>query len=240
MKKFLALMLAVAMVLTLVACGSSPDLTKKQEAVDSFNAMSASYDELVELLNEYIDLLPEGTVEEYNSIVDEITPYKEHLESEDVLSDEEYDAMIALFDTIKTQVEDGLPVIQAEIDAITSQPDAGSGEVDPLAILTGCTWEVVGGTLGEDPWDDATLASVMETFGGSCYYNFDMDGNVTQILGTGSEVTGTYSAYDDVYILLDFSGTQMLAAVAETEVGYALYISDMEMASTMILVASEG
>ncbi len=243
MKKIVTIILTLAMFFSLAACGGSS--AKKEEAGNVYNELVSAFNETGTYMNENIDYIDQTVVDDYNKVAAQMEEILTHLESDENLGDETYDQLIAEMKELiaackedKTMVEEFVANAQTSVEE--EQPAEAPQEVTAAQVLSSFTWELVGGTLGEELWDDATFAQVLDTFGGNLQYTFDMDGNVTQILGSGQTVTGTYAAQDDVELLLDFNGQNMIAAVAGDETGFELYISDMEYASTMILWPVEG
>ena len=101
MKKIVALLLALVMCLSLVACGG-PD---KQPAVDAYNKLAQNYNTFVEQENENLDSWEEEDIEYINQIADVITQYGEKLESDTEFTQEQIDEMVEMFDEFNATIE---------------------------------------------------------------------------------------------------------------------------------------
>jgi hypothetical protein len=110
MKKFIALLMALVMVLSLVACGS--DAPDKQPAIDSFNAAIEVYNEFVEVANADIDSLSDEEIEYFNAISAYLEEQGALLGSDEALSQEQIDEMVEMFDEFAGVMQEIMAEIQ--------------------------------------------------------------------------------------------------------------------------------
>lgn len=108
----LSLTMIFSMMLGLTGCGSQ----KKEEAIEAFNKTSEVFDETVDLINANPDVVSEETFNSYQDMQDLLTKYKELLEGDDEISDENYDKMIEWFG----EAEEELKGLKSEIEAAIS------------------------------------------------------------------------------------------------------------------------
>lgn len=108
MKKVVALLLAVMMCFALVAC-SAPD---KQPAIDAFNEASTAFDALANEINANPDAYAQDVFDTMNEMADVMTQHKELLESDEEITQEKLDEMIAWYgdvlewvESVKTELE---------------------------------------------------------------------------------------------------------------------------------------
>lgn len=103
MKKLISLLLALVLCFALVACGDSgPD---KQPAIDAYVEVCENYNQLVNLLNENIDAIPEEEIEFYNGCSELLEEYGAKLADENAeLTQEELDEMVDVFVEFNTAV----------------------------------------------------------------------------------------------------------------------------------------
>ena len=104
MKRVIALLLALVLSLSLVACGG-PDA---QPAIDAYNKLAENYNTFVEQENENLDSWAEEDIEYMNQVADVITQYGEKLESDAELTQEEIDEMVEMFDEFNAVIEEYL------------------------------------------------------------------------------------------------------------------------------------
>ncbi|MBQ4538637.1 MAG: hypothetical protein II995_03405 [Oscillospiraceae bacterium] len=134
MKKLVALLIAMAMTLSLAACGGSSDqpaapaapaaptasaapTLDKQDAIDAFNKASTIYDALVNKMNAEIELYPADLIEVMNEMADAMIENKEILESDQELTEENVKEMIAAF----AEVEKWAVDTEAVLDDLKAQ-----------------------------------------------------------------------------------------------------------------------
>lgn len=108
----ISLISAALMLLCFSGCGTN---AKKQEAIDAFNKTSNSFTEVANLINDNADSIDDEVITTFQDMSSLLSKYKENLESDLELTDEEYDKMIKWFgeaeDWIKeskTELENGL------------------------------------------------------------------------------------------------------------------------------------
>ena len=118
MRKICALILAIVMCLSLVGCGGAD----KQPAIDAFNKASSGFDVLVAKMNENIDVIPEDMISMMTELADGMLKYKTLLESDEDVTEEQVEEMIAKFAEVEKWVTDSTPVIE---DYISMLADAG-------------------------------------------------------------------------------------------------------------------
>ncbi len=121
MKKFLALTLALAMCLTLTACGG----VDKQAAVDAHTALVEAYNELGALINENGTLVTPETASAVAEIADVLSAYTEELESAD-LTQERADEIV--------EELNGYTDLIAEYKALVEEEIAASAGTDGVEI----------------------------------------------------------------------------------------------------------
>ena len=90
MKKLLSLVLALAMMLALVACGG-PD---KQPAIDKFNETSAKFNAVAAKINENIELFDAEVVTTMTDMANLLNEYNELLSGDQALAKEDLDAKL--------------------------------------------------------------------------------------------------------------------------------------------------
>ena len=108
MKKLIALVLALVMCLSLVACGA-PDV---QPAIDSYNRCSDAYNEFVAYGNEHLDEFADEDIDYFNAIADLLNEYADKLESDTEFTQEEIDEMVEMFDEFTVVMEEVLADFQ--------------------------------------------------------------------------------------------------------------------------------
>ena len=109
MKKLIALALALVLCLTLVACGG-PD---KQPAIDKFNETSTNFNAVAAKINENIELFDAEIVTTMTDMANLLNEYNELLSGDQVLAQEDLDAMIDWFGEVDAWVAD----IEAELES---------------------------------------------------------------------------------------------------------------------------
>ena len=109
MKKLVAFLLALVMCAALVACGGGVD---KQPAIDAFNEASTAFDAVGSQINADPDAYDDEVFEVMNEMADVLIMHKELLESDEEISQEQMDEMIAWYgevldwvDTVKADLE---------------------------------------------------------------------------------------------------------------------------------------
>ena len=95
MKRMIALLLALVLCLSLIACDSGPD---RQPAIDSYNRVSQTYNEFVELANQDLSGWTQEDIDFFNEIADFLNENCAKLESSEELTQEELDEMVEMFD----------------------------------------------------------------------------------------------------------------------------------------------
>lgn len=109
MKKFLALLLSIIMVMSLAACGSSgPD---KQPAVDAFNSASTAYDALVDKINPNIDAYPQELIDIMQEMGSALAEHKNILESDQQLTEEQIKDLTAVFGKVEAWAKETEPML---------------------------------------------------------------------------------------------------------------------------------
>jgi Tfp pilus assembly protein FimV len=92
MKKLFALMLALALSLSLVACGGGVD---KQPVIDAFNNTTTGFDALAQKINANPDVVDAELAQDLADMSELLGEYKALLESDQELTQESADDMIA-------------------------------------------------------------------------------------------------------------------------------------------------
>lgn len=101
MKKLIALVLALVLCLSLVACGG-PDL---QPAIDAYNELAANYNTFVDVANQDLSAWAEEDIEFMNSCAQIITQYGEALDGGSEFTQEQIDEMVDMFNELNANVE---------------------------------------------------------------------------------------------------------------------------------------
>ena len=107
MKKLIALLMALVLSLSLVACGG-PD---KQPAIDAFNKASTAFDGVAAIINADIEAYDPEVIETMTEMANVLTQHKELLESDQELTQEKLDEMIAWY----ADVEEWVDSIKADL-----------------------------------------------------------------------------------------------------------------------------
>lgn len=130
MKKLTALLLALALCLALTACGGGADT---QPAIDAFNNTTAGFDALAEKINANPDVIDAELAQDLADMSALLGEYKALLESDQEITQESVDDMIAWFGTVDALVEE----INGEIDAALAAGGEEEGITDEqIAALT--------------------------------------------------------------------------------------------------------
>lgn len=109
MKKLIALLLAFALCFALVGCGG----TDKQAAIDAFNKASQSFDEVANEINANPEAYADEVITTLNEMADVMLEHKQLLESDQEISQEDLDAMMAWY----VEVEEWVAEVKAELEA---------------------------------------------------------------------------------------------------------------------------
>lgn len=104
MKKLIALLLALVMCLTVVACGG-PD---RQPAIDSYNRVCENYNKFADIANEDIEAWADEDIEFFNACATYLEEQGELLGSDAELTQEELDEMVDMFDEFNGVIEEFL------------------------------------------------------------------------------------------------------------------------------------
>ena len=104
MKRVIALLLALVLSLSLVACGG-PD---KQPAVDAYNKLAQNYNTFVEQENENLDSWAEEDIEYMNEVATVITEYGTKLSGDTEFTQEQIDEMVEMFNEFNAVIEEYL------------------------------------------------------------------------------------------------------------------------------------
>ncbi|MEG2072870.1 MAG: hypothetical protein RRY47_06760 [Oscillospiraceae bacterium] len=140
MKKLLALSLALAMVLSLGACGKKVD---KTAMVDAFNAVSTEFDAASKLVNDNEALIDEATHNAFMDTAAQLADIKAEVESDD-LSQEQVDEITGIL----TGMLDGVKMMKTGVEQIIAGGGtADSGEAtelspEQLGMMTGAYEEL--------------------------------------------------------------------------------------------------
>ena len=108
MKKLTALIMAVALSLSLVACGGGPD---KQPAIDAMNKASDAFNEVADKMNKNIDIYPQDMVDDLNEMVDVVNEQVDLLNSGEDLTQEDLDAIIEVAAHVETWAAEFSPMV---------------------------------------------------------------------------------------------------------------------------------
>ena len=106
MKKTFVSIMSITMVLSLLFCLSGCGVSeKKQQAIDKHTAVSVSFNEVANLINENKEALGDEIISNYQQMSDLLNQYTEILNGNAEITDEKYDEMIAWFDQVKEWIE---------------------------------------------------------------------------------------------------------------------------------------
>ena len=103
MKKFFALLLAMTMSLSLVACGGGVDT---QPAIDAFNNASDAFNEVANAINDDLDAYPQELIDVMNEMADAMNEHYDILESGQELTEENIAEMISVFGEVEAWSKD--------------------------------------------------------------------------------------------------------------------------------------
>lgn len=112
MKKIIVLMLAMIMVISLVACGDS----KKQELIDSFNEASDEFNETAEYMNAHLDQVDDELISVSQQMSELLTQYKNIIEGDTEISDEQQQEMIDWFATVVDWANEAKTELEAALE----------------------------------------------------------------------------------------------------------------------------
>ena len=117
MKKLFTLLLAVALCLSIAACGG----VDKQPAIDAFNNASDAYDKLVDEMNTNIEAYPPELIEVMTEMGDAMRENKAILESDQELTEELVAQMVSAFGEVQAWSEETF----GSLDEIIAETNAG-------------------------------------------------------------------------------------------------------------------
>ncbi|MBP3684892.1 MAG: hypothetical protein J6J12_08015 [Oscillospiraceae bacterium] len=109
MKRITALLLALALCLALTACGG-PD---RQPAIDAYNEVTENYNKFVDIGNAHIEEFTDEDIEVLNACAEALTQYGEQLESDEELTQEQLDEMVAMFEEFNGIILEFLAELEA-------------------------------------------------------------------------------------------------------------------------------
>lgn len=231
MKKILSLLMAAAMTLSLVACGGGePD---RQPAIDAFNKANGAFKEATAIINDNLDTVEDETYDIFVEFNDLIAQHKAILESEDPLTQEEMDEMIAWYAEVEQWSKDAKADLESNLAEQPEDVDMGVlGLVNLVELpegLAGTGWEFAGGFLEGAEMEQADAEEVLAQYGGKLQIVFEDEANASMVQGGGS-LTGTYSVLEDgntLGLVFDNSGTPL---------PYACHFADANGTLVMLLV----
>lgn len=113
MKKLTALFMAIAMSLSLVACGGGPD---KQPAIDALDKAGTAFNEVANKMNENIGMYPQDTIDELNELAGIMNEKMELLASDTDLTQEDIDAIVASAAEIEAWATELRPMLDTIVD----------------------------------------------------------------------------------------------------------------------------
>ena len=103
MKKLITLVLALVMCLSLVACGGGPD---KQPAIDAFNQAKDSFNAVAAEINKEPDAYAQEVIDTMIEMANLLEEHGTLLSSDEELSQEQLDEMIAWYADVEEWVAD--------------------------------------------------------------------------------------------------------------------------------------
>ena len=102
MKKIVAMILALVLCLTLAACGGAD----KQPAIDAFNKANTAFTEVATAINADIEAYDDEVIEVMTEMAGVLAQHKELLESDEELTEEKLNEMIAWYGEVEQWVAD--------------------------------------------------------------------------------------------------------------------------------------
>ena len=102
MKKLIALLMALVMSVSLVACGSGPD---KQPAIDAFNQASTAFDAFAAVINEDPEAYEKELIDVIIEMANVMIEHKELLESDEEITEEALAEMIVWYGEVEAWVD---------------------------------------------------------------------------------------------------------------------------------------
>lgn len=233
MKKFLALVIALVLTLSLAACGGGVDASA---ATDAFNTTNNALTEVSTLANDNIDMMDAEVTGALTEIATAFAGYKAELESSD-LTQERADEIVSELAAYPDQIAG----LKAQVEALISgegageEPSAGgSSLLDTVSFyvvpdgIVGSTWDFGGAYIDGAELDADQVNEVLAQYGGSLQIVFNDDANATMVQGNG-EMAGIYELDAD-------GGTlNMQFSDGTTDYPYAARFTDIGGTAVMML-----
>ena len=129
MKKLFSTLIAMAMCVSLVACGGGVD---KQPAIDAFNSTNPEFAALAEEMNANIDAYSDEFVDVMIEMGESIAQVKDALEGEQELTEEQVADLVKQLEDVKGWVADVRTELENPESELYKQKEVGLDEV-PLA-----------------------------------------------------------------------------------------------------------
>ena len=225
MKKFLAVILSLALALSLAACGgdSGPDVTALS---DSYSALSTAYNDMVDVATANGWEQDEEVTTGLNSIVEKINTVQPVIEDPSGKTQEQIDALTQTCDDLTAWVADMNEVVSVPYDgAAATDADTTSGNpldtMDFYAVpegLAGTGWDFNGGCMDGVNMSDEDYTAFLEQYGGMLGIVFNDDTSVSIVQG-GGQLDGTYAVADEATLTLDFPDAGLTYSALFTQDG---------------------
>lgn len=113
MKKILAIVLALVLVLSLAGCGGS---AKKKEATDAYNDLAKKFNEISAKINENPGVVNEATVSDFVTMAELLNTYGDMLRDGEDQTDEKYDEMIEWFSAVDENLDYIIEVVDQTLE----------------------------------------------------------------------------------------------------------------------------
>ena len=128
MKKLCAILVAMVMTLSLVACGG----VDKQPVIDAFNSTTTAFDAVVNRINENAAYYPADVIDVMSQMAESLTQCKDLLESDTELTEEDVNSLITQLNDIEAWVA----TVESEIVEVVEAEIAAGGETGTDAEAT--------------------------------------------------------------------------------------------------------
>jgi hypothetical protein len=172
MKRLLALMMTLAMALSLVACGG----VDKTAVTEAFNNTNTELNTVVTFANDNLDKMDQATMDSLQNIINSMAAFKAEIESDD-LSEDRADEIIAELKNYPAKIAE----MKSKVDTLIESGSAGMTE-EQLATLVQLTQGIVDiyNKFAEyyDSFDDETKGKIDEIGLAVDELNSVLDGSV--------------------------------------------------------------
>lgn len=208
MKKYVAIILALVMVLALAACGGSD----KSELTKAYNDAANAYNEVATLANENGWNANEEINSTLTGIAGKLEKYKAIVTGSDKITDEDMASYIEDLKALLPIMEEFKTTVANPFEAEASDAAEAPAGVD----LTGTAWAFNGGMNpeGVEMTQEELDAVVAEQ--GVFGYTFGEDMTMA-VVANDQEIQGTYEVAEDGTIVLNYSDASLQAALMNVD-----------------------